>query len=110
MFLIKEALKRLLSKPFTIKYPQEKPELPEGVRGKHIWKKEKCIFCLLCQNSCPTGAIAIDKEKKQYRVDLGKCIFCGRCQEVCPVPGKAIILGKEYELSAEKRENTIAKL
>jgi dissimilatory sulfite reductase (desulfoviridin) alpha/beta subunit len=55
-----------------------------GVMGGILpnWKKESCIGCDLCVNSCPTGAIA--KVNGEYRLDESKCIYCSICTSNCP--------------------------
>jgi len=108
MRLLTEALRRIISKPFTIKYPKKKPEIADGFRGKHVWYERVCIFCLMCERSCPTGAITIDKEKKTYTIDFSKCIFCGRCEDVCPVG--AINLTKRYEMATDDKESLKERL
>ena len=104
MAVLSEGIKRLFRRPFTIKYPKQRPSLPPRFHGKLTWDRNKRIFCFQCQTSCPTGVIRIDKEKKTYEADLNKCLFCGRCQEVCPVPEKAVRLSQEFELAKAKKE------
>jgi formate hydrogenlyase subunit 6/NADH:ubiquinone oxidoreductase subunit I len=101
MKLLPEVLKRIFTKPATFKYPEKKPEVPERLRGMTEWTKEKCIFCMLCQMNCPPQAISINKDKKEWSVDVGKCIFCGRCEDICPK--NAIKLTKNYELADKSR-------
>ena len=43
MKLIGEAIKNLVRKPFTVKYPKERPKIPEGLRGKLKHFEEKCL-------------------------------------------------------------------
>ncbi|MEM5812233.1 MAG: 4Fe-4S binding protein [Candidatus Aenigmatarchaeota archaeon] len=104
MSVLSESIKRLFRKPFTIKYPKQKPRLPPRFRGRLAWDKNKCIFCLQCQAACPVGVIKIDKERKTYEADLTKCLFCGRCQEVCPVPEKAVRLSQDFEMAKTRKE------
>lgn len=47
-----------------------------------VWKRESCIDCDLCVNSCPTGAIS--KIDGEYRLDESKCIYCSICTSNCP--------------------------
>ena len=47
-----------------------------------IVNKEKCVGCGACVNTCPIGAISMDKDKAE--IDGGKCVDCGRCVQVCP--------------------------
>ncbi|MCM8789887.1 MAG: DUF362 domain-containing protein, partial [Candidatus Omnitrophica bacterium] len=45
-------------------------------------KQKNCVSCSICIQSCPTGAMTI--QKKRIIFDYSKCIFCFCCQEVCP--------------------------
>ncbi len=102
MSLLTEVVKNLFSRPFTLKYPKEKPFLPDGYRGRHEYNKEKCIYCGNCARNCPVGCIVVNRENKTWSVDLSRCIFCGVCQEVCPT--KCLVLGKKYELATTDRK------
>jgi len=102
--LLPETIKRLFRRSVTIQYPRQKPAVPERSRGRHIYHKELCIFCRLCELNCPNSAIKVDREKKTWQVNLGKCIFCQVCEEVCPTKPKALKLGKAYELAGKKGE------
>ncbi len=110
MRFLPEVLKRIFSPAATIKYPRQKPRIYSRFRGKHVWDPEKCIFCLQCMLNCPTGAIMINKAKKEYWIDFGKCIYCGVCQEVCPVPGKAIRLGQDFEMAVARKGKAREKM
>lgn len=102
--VLREVLKKAISKPVTTKYPKEKTEAVEGLRGRVVWERKTCIWCRLCEINCPSKAIEIDKEKKIWSIDTAKCIFCGRCEEVCPTKPKSVTLSKEFELSTKKKE------
>jgi ech hydrogenase subunit F len=65
-------------------YPQRPRVYSAATRGKIENEIEKCIFCLLCQKNCPTDAIWVSKEKKEWQIDSLKCCTCRRCVEVCP--------------------------
>ena len=90
--------RRLFSKKFTIRYPEEKTPQSPRFRGLHALRRypngeERCIACKLCEAVCPALAITIDSEERadgtrrttRYDIDLFKCIYCGFCEEACPV-------------------------
>lgn len=96
--------KYLFKKPVTMQYPDEKPEVPEGYRGLHIYEVEKCIACNMCVNACPVDCISLASVGKgktakitQYEIDYNRCIFCGLCVEACPT--SCLHMGKSYDLS-----------
>ncbi|HID61027.1 MAG TPA: NADH-quinone oxidoreductase subunit I [Hadesarchaea archaeon] len=93
--ILPKVLQNLFRKPFTVKYPYVKRELPKGYRGRPAIDREKCIRCWLCIRACPDRAISIDRGTKTPSIWLGRCTFCGECAEVCPT--KAIIMTEEFE-------------
>lgn len=105
MSLIKEAVKQILKKPVTIKYPFEPGIVPPGLRGKPVWDMSKCIPCILCQNACPTSAIKMIPKGPDAGIiyELDKCIFCAECADACP--RKAITITNEFELAAFSKSN-----
>lgn len=42
---------------------------------------EMCTGCGDCVEECPSGAIAIEKDKALIHME--ECIRCGRCHELC---------------------------
>ncbi len=108
---IKEAIKRLVQKPYTRKYPFEDVEAADGYRGRIEFDISKCIGCSLCALSCPaSGAIVMvrdervkAKTKRRPEFNLSICCFCETCAMVCPT--KAIKLTKDYHLVDYKKEN-----
>lgn len=71
--------------------------------GVAVVYKQKCLawtdgeHCMVCQEMCPYGAIAIDTSAAGIPrpvVDASKCRGCGFCQNQCPATraGKAILV------------------
>lgn len=105
--IIPDVLKNLFSKPFTLKYPFEKREMPERNRGKPVVvDREDCVGCGLCTQACPAFAISLDEDDKPV-IDLGHCAFCGLCAENCP--RDIIEMSQEYELATFDREEAVSK-
>lgn len=59
-----------------------------------VWRKEKCIQCLICPAFCPDFAIPVDDEKRK-ETNFDFCKGCGICVNVCPV--KCIDMKSEGE-------------
>ncbi len=108
-----EAVKSLVSRPYTSKFPKV-PHVPyEGFRGKPEFSEEFCVGCGACAEVCPGMAISvIDPEDKgkdgnilrrtmQVRYDM--CNFCGNCEAHC-ITGKGITLTQEYDLALFDRK------
>ncbi|HET6490995.1 MAG TPA: 4Fe-4S binding protein [Syntrophales bacterium] len=81
----KTITRSLLGKPATLMYPQRPRAYSAATRGMVKNEIEKCIFCRLCERNCPTAAIVVSKERKEWQIDSLKCCTCRRCVEVCPV-------------------------
>ena len=45
-------------------------------------RKDLCLGCGLCAESCPRQAISL--EWGQARIDWNRCNRCGLCLDVCP--------------------------
>jgi NADH-quinone oxidoreductase subunit I len=101
-------LKKSLSRPITVQYPEQKvPPAPRWRGVQYFEKKEdgrtRCVACGLCMAVCPSQCIYVesarDEEGKwypaRYEIDSTRCIFCGYCEEACPV--KAVFMGSGYE-------------
>jgi NADH-quinone oxidoreductase subunit I len=101
-------LRRFLSKPITVQYPDVKRVPAPRWRGMHYFDKDAkgettCVACGLCVAACPSSCIYLEIGEREdgnrypirYEIDELRCIFCGYCQEACPV--NAIRLGPGYE-------------
>ncbi len=110
--------KRLATKKFTVRYPEEKTPQSPRFRGLHALRRypngeERCIGCKLCEAVCPALAITIDTDEREdgsrrttrYDIDLFKCIYCGFCEEACPVD--AIVETRVFEYTFLERGTQI---
>jgi hydrogenase-4 component H len=104
-----EAIKSLLSRPETTKYPYKPHEPYDGYRGRPTFFDEYCVGCGACAYVCPGNAISIlDPEepvkklkpepKRKMLVRHDMCNFCGNCEANC-ITEKGIQLTKEYDLA-----------
>ncbi len=106
--------RRLFRPLVTVQYPRKKIPLSSAYRG-HIELKifgesgtHKCIVCLNCEKTCPSGVIRVQGEKLKekgpktltsYIIDFSRCSLCGLCVEICPTA--TLKYSREYELVGE---------
>ena len=77
-------LKSLFSKPETIMYPVQERYKPAGLKGHIEIDVETCILCGICEKTCPTGSITVDKAGEKWTIDPFSCVQCGACWRACP--------------------------
>ena len=85
--LFATALKQLLHPPLTVRWPEERRDYGDRVRGFIVNDRSKCISCQLCEAVCPAKAIKFHLEADGRRypgIDWGRCILCGYCVDACP--------------------------
>jgi NADH-quinone oxidoreductase subunit I len=122
---MKTSFMRLLEKPETIQYPEEKTPVYPRFRGRHRLHRfedtglEKCVGCSLCAAACPADCIRVvaaentpehrisagERYAAVYEINMSRCIFCGYCEVACPFD--AITMGHDYELSDYNRSDLI---
>ncbi|MGC8998395.1 MAG: 4Fe-4S binding protein [Candidatus Bathyarchaeia archaeon] len=107
--ILKEVLVHLFKKPATRKYPEERPRVPEGFRGRQVFDISLCISCGLCARDCPAKAIEMVEVNGKLRplFHLDRCIFCYQCAESCP--RNAIKSSEIFELAAINKSDLVVK-
>jgi formate hydrogenlyase subunit 6/NADH:ubiquinone oxidoreductase subunit I len=100
-----EAIKALMSRPYTSTFPRT-PHVPHGnFRGQPKFDAERCVGCLACEQVCPVDAIGHRDEVNggvARRVMIhytDTCIFCGCCEAACIADHLGIALSNDWELS-----------
>jgi NADH-quinone oxidoreductase subunit I len=122
---LKTTFSKLMEKPQTIQYPEEKVPVYPRFRGRHKLHRfedtglEKCVGCSLCAAACPADCIRVvaaentpelrvsagERYAAVYEINLSRCIFCGYCEIACPFD--AITMGHDYEMSDYNRSDLI---
>ncbi|HUV35172.1 MAG TPA: 4Fe-4S dicluster domain-containing protein [Candidatus Desulfaltia sp.] len=80
---LRNVLENLFGKPATVRYPFEKPPLPEGTRGELNFNMVRCDQCQDCERICPSAAITVHVEEKTIDWEPFKCIYCHACVRAC---------------------------
>lgn len=100
--MAKTVFRNLLTNPATQMYPFKKKAFYKNTRGKVGIKIEDCIFCGMCSRKCPTGALEVTRDKKEWTITRTKCISCSFCVEVCPK--KCLWLENQYNPAVAVKE------
>lgn len=107
-----EAVKALLTGPYTSKFPKRPHVAHPNFRGQPIYDPDKCVGCIACENVCPAGAIGhedITDEANPRRVMIhytDTCIFCGCCEDACIADNEGIKLSNEWDLAFFDRKES----
>jgi len=94
MRMAKNVLKALLSKPATLMYPKNPAKKTKVTRGRLENDIARCIFCGMCQRTCPAVALSVDRQSRTWEVDRYRCVVCSACVQVCPV--KCLRMENDY--------------
>jgi ech hydrogenase subunit F len=95
----------LVKGPATLMYPRQARVYTSITRGRIENAIDSCIFCGLCARRCPTYAIIVGKEGKEWQIDRLKCCICNLCVDVCPV--KCLSTANHYAPSVTARQMAI---
>lgn len=100
-----EAVKALVTGPYTSKFPKE-PHVPHpNFRGQPKFNADHCVGCLACEAVCPVEAISHRDDlngAKPIRTMIhytDTCIFCGQCEAACIADHMGIKASNDWELS-----------
>lgn len=78
------ALRNLLTRPATRRYPYVKRESFAAARGRIVIDFPACVLCGACSKHCPAGAIEVSKAEGRWDIDRMACVMCGACVRACP--------------------------
>lgn len=75
--------------------------------------RSKCVSCMMCVKSCPSGCLTVvkgdaGKAPKLWTSDFSLCSLCGTCVEVCPA--QALRFSHNIYWVAEKRGDMVRDL
>jgi len=98
----------LFKRPATERYPFERTDTPERLRGKLYYDSVKCSGCQLCVKDCPSEAIellVVDRVNKRFviRYHIDRCTYCGQCVENCRFECLGMS-SEQWELASLKKE------
>ena len=102
---IKQAVANLFKPPVTSEYPLAPKTFCQGVRGRVVNDVSQGILCGMCERSCPSGALTVDRKNGEWRIDPFSCIQCGACVEACPK--KCLSMDPHYAMPGLKKTEII---
>ena len=99
--MAKTVTKSIFTGPGTRMYPEKKRTYTDITRASIEIEINLCIFCGQCSRKCPTGAITVTKEQREWEINRLYCITCGACVDVCPK--KCLHMNRQYSPSVTER-------
>jgi ech hydrogenase subunit F len=102
--MTKLALKWVVAKPPTTRYPFEPRHVIPATRGQLVFAKDTCVYCTVCAKKCPTGALSVNRAQKKWGIDRLACITCGYCVEACPKKSLGLSTGHGSPAVTKDRE------
>lgn len=73
----------------------------QSFKKQMLFDGDKCVLCGKCVESCPQGAVKIQKNVPV--TDQDKCIGCRKCEIYC-IPGARQVAGMEYTVEEVMKE------
>lgn len=61
---------------------EDNKDIPEN--AKLVNNTSECVYCGLCQKTCPNDAISVERADKKWELKEDACIKCGACVSKCP--------------------------
>ena len=112
---LKEALRAVVSRAYTTKFPAEPHVAPKGFRGKPEFDADGCVGCAACAEVCPALAIryvddtAADPPTRRFELRYDKCVFCGQCELNCTTK-EGIRLTGDWDLATLDRSSCVERI
>jgi ech hydrogenase subunit F len=100
--MAKTALRTVIEKPATLRYPAEPAKKTLLSRGHVVIDPARCISCGLCMKKCPAEAICVVRDEKTWQIDRLRCVVCNACVDVCPV--KCLMMDAQYTAAMTTHE------
>jgi formate hydrogenlyase subunit 6/NADH:ubiquinone oxidoreductase subunit I len=102
------ALRNLVRRPATRRYPVEPQQYTPMTKGHVVNDIELCILCSICQKKCPADAIVVDKPAGTWSINPFACVQCNTCVRACPK--KSLTMLPEYSpVATAKTITTLIK-